>query len=158
MLTRVNDRLYFSDLAGCGCAAAREFAIVHACKEPCHRGACAYPGKSLPKDHPHYLSLRRGHHLYLNLIDPPAPLFQAESFALFFAFVDEEIKERPVLVHCNKGESRAPSLALLYAAKRLGLFPPESYAAARTAFEKDFSYRPGKGIETYLQSNWDRLG
>lgn len=138
--------------------AARDFATVHACKDPCHRKAAEYNDKSLPKNHQHYLSLQRGHHLYLNLIDPPVPLFQSESFAFFFNFMDEQIKLRPVLIHCNKGESRAPSLALLYAAKRLGLFPPESYGAARAAFEKDFSYKPGKGIETYLQSNWDRLG
>jgi hypothetical protein len=149
--------LTFSDISGCSHKPSdTSLAIVHACKEPCHRCAAGYTQKSLPADHPHYLFLVRGNHLYLNLIDPPVPLFKRESFTAFFAFVDAQIKHRPVHIHCNKGESRAPSLTLLYRAKR-GLLPDESYDAARAAFEVDNPYKPGKGIETYLRENWHDL-
>lgn len=113
---------------------------------------------NLPTQHPHYLSYQDQHHLYLNLIDPPAPLFKRESFNIFFQFMDAQIKQRPVLIHCNQGQSRAPSLALLYAARRLKLFPDETYAVARAAFEKQFPYAPGKGIEIFLTQNWCHLG
>lgn len=136
---------------------ASPHAIVHACKDPCHREAAGYTGKSLPPAHPDYLFLERERHLYLNLIDPPAPLFQLESFHRFFQFVDRQIAQRPVLIHCNKGESRAPSLTLLYMAKR-GMLEGNSYNAARAAFEKLHPYKPGKGIVTFLEKNWDRLG
>ncbi len=155
----VTEKLCFDDLSGC--LKEKEIgkiAIVHACKEPCHRHAVGYQDRSLDSGHPHYLWLEKPHHLYLNMIDPPAPLFKPESFAAFFRFVDREITQRPVLIHCNKGESRAPSLTLLYMAKRLGLLPNESYQAAAAAFSAKYPYKPGKGIATYLEKNWNGLG
>lgn len=155
----VTDKLCFDDLSGCVKEKTNSnIAIVHACKEPCHRHAVGYQDRSLDSSHLHYLSLEKAHHLYLNMIDPPAPLFKPESFTLFFEFVDREITQRPVLIHCNKGESRAPSLTLLYMAKRLGLLPNESYQAAAAAFSAQYPYKPGKGIATYLGKNWGGLG
>lgn len=153
----ITDRLSFGDIGGCVHEDDTARAIIHACKDPCHRMVADYASKSLPKEHEHYLALERGNHLYLNLIDPPVPLFQLESFKLFFAFIDKQISACPVHIHCNKGESRAPSLALLYMAKR-GMIACKSYAAARAEFEERFPYKPGKGIETFLNENWDALG
>ena len=156
-IVKVNDRILFGDIAACADCAA-DYAVVHACKEPCHRGAAGYTARSLDKNHPHYLSLRRGSHLYLNLIDPPVPLFQMESFKIFLSFMDEmAAADRPVLIHCNKGESRAPSLTLLYLAKR-GFLPSESYVTARAAFAEKIPYKPGKGIEKFLGDNWATIG
>lgn len=156
-LIHVTDHLSFGDIEACA-SAPDNAAIVHACKDPCHRRACAYSERTLPKDHPHYLALERGHHLYLNLIDPPVPLFQKESFAIFFDFMDRQAGSgRPVIIHCNKGESRAPSLTLLYMAKR-GLIAGDSFETARRTFEEKFPYKPGKGIEIFLTENWDALG
>jgi hypothetical protein len=138
------------------CRVTGDVAVVHACKNPCHQNVLGYKG-NLSSDHEHYLSYEKGYHLYLNLIDPSAPLFKAESFDIFFAFVDRAIQERAVLIHCNLGQSRAPSLTLLYMAKRLGILPDESYEAARAAFEKKFPYTPSAGIVTYLTQNWDLI-
>jgi hypothetical protein len=64
--------LTFTDISGCDHNPSDiSLAIVHACKDPCHRCAAAYTEKSLKPDHPHYLYLERGNHLYLNLINPP---------------------------------------------------------------------------------------
>lgn len=155
-ITHVMGNLSCGDIAACANADAGA-AVVHACKEPCHRAGAGYTQRSLDKTHPHYLSLEKGRHLYLNLIDPPLPLFQRESFARFFDFVDRHIAARPVLIHCNKGESRAPSLALLYMAKR-GHLTDESYDAARASFAEKFPYKPGQGIVTFLSENWRALG
>lgn len=155
-ITNVMDNLSYGDLSACAMQ-SENTAIVHACKEPCHRAGVCYTTRSLDKNHPHYLSLEQGRHLYLNMIDPPQPLFQAESFTRFFDFVDRYIQTRPVLIHCNKGESRAPSLALLYMAKR-GFLPGENYAAARAAFDARFPYKPGQGISTFLTNRWNDLG
>lgn len=155
-ITHVMDGLSYGDLSACAACGA-ESALVHACKEPCHRAGVGYASRSLDKDHPHYLSLEQGRHLYLNMIDPPQPLFQRASFARFFDFVDRHIETCPVLIHCNKGESRAPSLALLYMAKR-GFLPDENYAAARAAFETRFPYKPGRGIAAFLTQHWNELG
>lgn len=152
--TQVADNLWFGNQADC--AAADMATMVHACKHPCHKHAVGYD-KNCPSDHAHYLALERGNHLYLNLVDPPVPLFKRDSFRIFADFVDRHIGAGPVLIHCNQGESRAPSLALVYLAKRLKVLPNENYAAARAAFEAQWPYKPGQGIATFLTENWTRL-
>lgn len=154
--TQITDRLFYGADGACRHQADGSIAVIHACKT-CHAQRLRYAG-SLPSTHPNYLAWSGDHHLYLNLVDPPKPLFKLESFAHFFRFADEEISHRPLLIHCNQGESRAPSLALLYMAKRLNLLPDASYQAARSAFESRFHYRPGAGIQTFLEQNWQALG
>jgi predicted protein tyrosine phosphatase len=157
MKHEVTDRLFFGDESSCTHECAGSVAVVHACKEPCHRRAVGYSERSLPSSHSNYLVLERGHHLYLNLIDPPAPLFMMPSFVAFMRFVDAQISARPVLIHCNEGRSRAPSLALLYASKRLSLFPADSYAVAAAGFRQRFPYEPGLGIQKWLTNNWSGI-
>lgn len=157
MRVAINDRLSFGDDEECTHANDGAVAVVHACKDPCHRRAVGYTTRTIPSNHPHYLVLERGHHLYLNLIDPDQPLFMMPSFVAFLAFVDGQIAERPVLIHCNKGESRAPSLTLVYMSKRLALLPNDSYAAAASAFRSKYPYNPGRGIQTWLDKNWNNL-
>ncbi len=136
-----------------------EWAVVHACKSPCHQQAVGYRG-NLPSSHPHYLSLTRGHDLFLNLIDPPIPLFKLDSFVAFLDFADTHwLAGRTLLIHCNQGESRAPSLVLLFLAKRRAVLDAGSYQGARKEFEALCpDYRPGAGIVAYLSENWGRLG
>ena len=133
-----------------------ELAVVHACKNPCHCSFVGYRGK-LSQQHPNYLAFRRGYDLALNLIDPPTPLFMPKSFSTFLDFAsDNHAEGRSILIHCNRGESRAPSLALLYLAKRVGALPNDSYANARNAFSPLYpSYLPGLGIQAYLSNNWN---
>ncbi len=136
-----------------------DWSVVHACKNPCHVQAIGYQG-SLPSTHPNYLVLARGQNLNQNLIDPPKPLFMPASFDAFLAFADQEwLAGRTLLVHCNQGESRAPSLALLFLAKRRSALDNGSYTAARGQFEKLYpTYKPGLGIQTYFDSKWGELG
>ena len=153
--TCVTDLLYFGDGASCSSENSQKYAMIHACKDPCHRRAVGYSEKSLNPAHPSYLAYEEDNQLFLNLIDPPVPLFKLESFKIFLAFATcANGSDQPVLIHCNQGQSRAPSLALLYMAKGLGLLPNESYAAARADFEEKFPYAPGKGIEIFLEENW----
>lgn len=154
MIHEVLPNLCFGDESACRLDTSGAIAVVHACKDPCHRSAVGYSGRSLPSTHPHYLVLEREYHLFLNLIDPPAPLFMMPSFESFLGFVDKHIGPRQVVIHCNLGESRAPSLALLYLAKRTDKLPSESYEAAAEAFSERYPYSPGRGIQTWLSQNW----
>jgi protein-tyrosine phosphatase len=152
----VSYRLSFGGDKTCSVNDDGSLAVVHACRIPCHRRAVGYKN-DLADTHPNYLVREKGHHLYLNLIDSPQPLFKLASFEAFLGFVDREIRDRPVHVHCNQGESRAPSLALLYMAKRLKTLPARSYREAAAAFRERFPYNPGEGIETWLIANWRLL-
>lgn len=130
-------------------------AVVHACKSPCHQRAVGYRG-SLPSTHPNYLVLETEFDLFLNIIDPPVPLFKPELFSVFLAFAGRHWDDgRILLIHCNQGESRAPSLALLFLAKHVGSVAATSYEEAAHDFRCVFpGYRPGRGIQPYLARNW----
>lgn len=149
--------LFIGDASACR-PGSPDLAVVHACKFPCHQRAVGYTG-SLTHDHPHYLALHQPHDLYLNLIDPPVPLFQLESFRHFLAFAANQTSAaRPLLIHCNKGESRSPTLALLHLALQRKTLPGTSFAEAGSAFRALYpAYRPGAGIEQFVSSHWNQL-
>ena len=93
--------------------------IIHAAKEPWHRNALGYVGRSAPKDHPDYLyairSTEHGYRMYLNFVDaddakyiPKDMVDRALGFAL--RAVDHG---HPLLIHCNQGKSRSVMLCAL---------------------------------------------
>jgi hypothetical protein len=132
----------------------QEWAVIHACRSPCHQRIVGYKG-SLPQNHPNYLIYEKENHLFLNIIDPPSPLYKSQLFFRSLDFISHHIRERKVLVHCNNGLSRAPSIALLFLAKRIRKINNDSFEQAVFDFKKLYSYyQPGKGIATYLCQNW----
>lgn len=152
-MKEVYDRLFvgsdtdcFNDRAG--------WVVVHSCKT-CHQKAVRYKC-SLPKTHPNYLVLERGNNLYLNMIDPPGPLFMMPLFTEFLRFIRQHWKDgKNILIHCNRGESRAPSLALLFLAKDIGVISNQNYSKSKSDFLKHYPpYSPGKGIQIYLGNHW----
>lgn len=171
----VNDRIFVAGARACpGCGPAtgvspagrellaehsQDWAIIHACKSPCHQRAVGYKG-NLDSAHPNYLVLQSGNDLYLNMIDPPVPLFKPALFTEAMRFAKEHWDAgRAVLFHCNQGQSRAPSLALLFLSKVRRVISDESFDAARREFERLYEfYAPGKGIATYLTENWNDIG
>jgi hypothetical protein len=157
-MIRVQDDLFVGTEADCRRGDA-SWAVVHACKHPCHVTAVGYSGNLSPR-HPNYLVFESGDDLFLNMIDPPNPLFKPELFSSFLSFARRKTEEgKALLIHCNQGESRAPSLALLFLAKLAGKVSDDSYASARADFESLFQgYRPGRGIQTYLTNNWQTAG
>lgn len=157
-MQEVHERVFVTDATSC-LAGFNDVAVVHACKSPCHQRAVGYTGK-LPSSHPNYLVLERGSDLYLNIIDPPVPLFMPALFSSFLNFAQKHWDAgKRLIIHCNQGESRAPSLALLFLARGLSVIEDSSYVAARSEFQKLYPrYQPGKGIQTYFTQNWAKLG
>lgn len=162
MIEQVFERIFIADMEGCRTHVATT--KIHACKSPCHQQAVGYTG-SLHPDHLHYLHFTvhdkflGENALYLNIIDPHPPLFKQESFDIFLRYTQAAYDNgQDIIIHCNQGRSRAPTLALLFAAKRLKAITDESFDAARAEFEKIYpEYAPGKGIETWMQKNWEKV-
>jgi hypothetical protein len=119
----LHPRLYVGDQSDCT-PGFYQFAVVHACKSPCHQQAVGYR-EPMPHDSRYYLALETPYDLFLNLIDPPTPLFRVESFRHFreFAACHYVGSGHDLLIHCNQGQSRAPMLALLFLAKDLQTWP-----------------------------------
>lgn len=159
MREKVYKDLYVGSDQDCFMDERKEWAVVHACKHPCHQRAVGYKG-SLPKNHPNYLKYKDGSHLYLNLIDPPErPLFCLTSFEEAMVFIEEKIANNKVLTHCNEGLSRAPSIVLLYLATVEGVISSSSYSAAMEDFVNQYypRYNPAGGIRKFLDQNWNKF-
>jgi predicted protein tyrosine phosphatase len=131
--------------------------IVHACKEPYHRQELGYTSQGAPKSHPEYLIARRGNRLILNLVDAPDPRYiPKEIIDAALAFIDQGMKSsQKVLVHCNLGESRSPSIGLLYLATYTDQLPKD-FALAEQAFRNIYPmYNPKTGMRGFLAENWE---
>jgi len=99
---------------------------------------------------PNYLLHDDDGWLTLNWVDGPAELFDwggAEMWRRAFAFLDRmAAKDTATLIHCDQGQSRAPTLAYAYLASREGI--------SEDAFRQVYpDWTPG-GIWEWLQANW----
>ena len=158
-MVEIHKNLFIGNDADCEeCMEKPDFAIVHACKS-CYENGLKYSG-SLPETHPEYLVYEEGNSIYLNLLDMPNEFLTKYTHPIFgrtMEFVHREIKTKKVLVHCNYGMSRSPSLGLVYLAIT-GVIANDSCEAAVHDFVKLYpKYSPGTGIMLYMHHNWDFL-
>lgn len=157
-MIQVYENLFVGTTADCFYDEREDSAVVHACKTPCHQRKLGYT-KNLPSTHPNYLILEEGNHLYLNIVDMAQlmPKFVDPIFFKALEFIENNISDRQVIIHCNLGQSRSPGIALTYMAKK-ELIPKTSYSDAVTAFRLIYpNYAPGRGVDNYLRENWKKL-
>lgn len=157
-MKEVLENLFVGDEQDCRTVRATpEWAVVHACKHPCHHTKCGNPSAG----HPDYLVYRDRNDLYLNMVDMERKQkheFMEPMVAAALDFVDEQLDSTTVLIHCNKGQSRSPSVAMLYLAKRAAEVSDDGYRQATSDFRERYSqYNPGRGIQLYLQDYWHQL-
>lgn len=152
--------LFVGDEKDCFYEEKADWAVVHACKHPCHQRGVGYRG-NLSQSHPNYLLKKEKNHLYLNMVDMKKellPKYMDPIVNEFIDFVESNISSRNILIHCNEGKSRAPSLALLYLAKIEEKINNSTYKEAKKDFYNLYpQYNPGRGIKKYLKNNWDKL-
>lgn len=130
------------------------WATVHCAKEPYHRDAVGYSEPGAPKDHFEYLVARRGRELCLNMVDSKDPAYiplEMVKAAVHWIFAEHRLG-RQVLVHCNRGESRGPTVALLFLARELDRNFPKSEEKFMKVYPP---YRPGTGCRQFAMQNWD---
>ena len=158
-MTEIHPHIFIGTDQECINTNSPDWATIHACKNPCHASAVGYRG-SLPSTHPNYLILENSEHLYLNMVDMNnelMPKFTNPIMKSAFAFIDKHIAERKLLIHCNQGLSRSPSIALLYLARK-GEVANDLYSSAKNDFLKRYPiFNPGRGIELYMINNWQDI-
>lgn len=136
------------------------WAILHCCKNPFHCQFVGYRGSISPK-HPDYALKRIDNEMALNLVDMDRFSanyldFNKEMFKTAFSFLDEyRINGYKLLIHCNQGESRGPTLGMLYAA-RLGAFNYVDFDSTVQAFRTIYPfYNPKNNIYLTTKNLWN---
>lgn len=104
---------------------------------------------------PEYLVVRRGNLMALNLLDLDDPNYIDPGMVdSGLSFIGERLADGDkVLVACNAGHSRGPSIALLFM-RSVGEMPYNfgmSIKFFRTLYPQ---YDPASGIRQYLRSHW----
>lgn len=154
-MIKVFENLYIGNERDCFHEVKRDWVVIHACKSPCHQRKVGYKG-SLPSTHPEYLTSEEENHLYLNMVDMPQPLSPKYTNPIVeraMSFIEKNISSKNVLIHCNLGKSRAPSLALIYLVNKR-FIATDSFESAVRAFKELYPYSPATGISAYIRNNW----
>ncbi len=131
---------------------------VLAARDPWHRAMLGYTGRSAPIDSPDYLYVEREHLLVLNLVDADSITYIDERvIEKAMAFMSAEFGQfRQLACFCNKGESRSPTIALLWL-HRTGWFADgESYDDAARWLNARMSgtYKPNGGMKAFAVEHW----
>ncbi len=95
--------------------------------------------------------------MFLNIVDVENPDYIAkEIIDATLLFLDEGLRSgERVLVHCNQGESRSPSIGLLYLAARTGAISAVSLLAAEADFRGRYpGYNPKAGMRGFIARHW----
>jgi hypothetical protein len=153
-MRKIYERLYTGNLADCFEGAA-SWSVVHACRHPCFLRAARRLGVSSES----LAHLEDGPNLYLDLIDAPARYFSTPPFEAFLSFAGRHwSRGTGLLIHCNQGISRGPSLALLFLAQSSTALPSGSYDEASAAFSRLLpEYSPGQGVGSFLREHWEHF-
>jgi protein tyrosine phosphatase len=135
-----------------------DWAFVHACKTS-HVDRL---GKQ-SSDSPYYIMFEEENHLYINWVDAPSPkMFDWQgkgviNFIKVLDFIDSQIKDKKVFVHCDQGQSRSPAVAMLYMSKRMKKIP-QDFELSKIEFAKLYpDYFSGSGITKFIEQNWDLI-
>ena len=144
--------------AGVAALQDSDWAVVNTSKV-LHARLVGVPANQL-RQTPNYLEFEREGLLSFNMVDGPAHLYGllgTPAFVKALDFIDEWRGTRLVLINCDQGMSRSPTVALLYMAKRTGEIPADSFSAARRAFQAHYPmYNPG-GIGAFVASSWSEI-
>jgi hypothetical protein len=136
-----------------------EWAVVFAARDPWHRKELGYTGRGAPPDHPEYLFARRDDRLMLNLVDAQDPKYiRQEAIDEAMRFIEEYREKfdnpndpRAVMIVCNQGLSRSPTLALLYKPWPATISFEDAVAEFLEAYP---AYAPGAGMREFARANW----
>lgn len=158
-MIEVYDNIFIGTDKHCTYQQVEDLAIIHACKHPCHVHIVGYEG-NLSKNHPNYLIAKSDRHLVLNMVDMERefhPTFTHPIMKASMTFIEKHINDRRILIHCNQGQSRSPSIALIYLARE-GVIDNSTIQNAAQEFKQLYPpYKPGNGIAKYITRHWKYL-
>ncbi len=121
-----------------------------------HQSIVGWTGRGCNPDSPYYLFKRDPDAIYLNMIDGDDPKYvNDEMINPALDFIHQHLQNgHKVFVYCSLGESRSPSLALMYMLEH-GLIERNrnTFILFRTKFYPN--YAPKNGNLLYIKQRWE---
>lgn len=161
MIKKVYDRLFVGDDDGVPEAKRRGMSRLCACKDgpDGHRALLGYTTLGAPQNS-EYLFAQRGHVAAMNIIDngdedmiDPKMVEDGLNFAK-----SEYDAGRTLFIHCNHGQERGPSMALMFM-RAMGWLKAPTIIGAKRWFKSLYPDYNGKreGIEKVMEDLWNEL-
>jgi hypothetical protein len=120
-----------------------------------HQSVVGWQGRGCNPDNPYYFFKQETDAIYLNMIDSEDPKYVNDvmiNAALDFIHA-HLIVGNEVFIYCSLGESRSPSIALMYLLE-YNLIPKN--ADSISVFKNDYypNYQPKSGNLLYIKHRW----
>lgn len=139
---------------------AKDYATLLCAKNPYHKEIVGYEG-NLSRIHPNYLVVENPeqHIMALNMIDAPEKQYFSDEMVLAgIDFIGQQLNERNVLVVCNKGVSRSPTMCLMYLMAHGDFEKDQTHVQVFDSFRLNaVNWEPNTGILQYCIEFWDKI-
>ena len=119
-----------------------------------HQSVVGWTGRGCNKDNPYYLFKREDKAIYLNMIDGDNPEYIHDSMIdAALSFMKEKLDmDEEVFIYCSLGESRSPSIALMYLLEN-ELINRDVESCRK--FQKEYPrYKPNTDVFLYLKNRY----
>ncbi|MEL1244046.1 dual specificity protein phosphatase family protein [Flavobacterium sp. DGU11] len=121
-----------------------------------HQSVVGWRGKGCNPDSLYYLYKREPDAIYLNMIDGDDPKYVNDAMINpALDFIHQHLNDgNEVFIYCSLGESRSPSIALMYLLEKNLI---EKNSETLTFFQKEYypSFNPKKGNLFYIKNRWN---
>lgn len=122
-----------------------------------HQSQVGWSGRCCNKDNPYYLYKEEDDAIYLNMIDGDDTRYvNDEMIDAALDFMKRHLdNDASVFVYCSLGESRSPSIALMYMLEHGHIEATSD--VFREFKERDYAnYQPKRGNAEYIVNRWLR--
>lgn len=120
-----------------------------------HQSVVGWTGRGCNPSSPYYLFKREPDAIYLNMIDGEDPKYVNDAMINpALEFIHDHLKaNNEVFVYCSLGESRSPSIALMYLLEHGHI---ENTSNAISQFSREYypNYHPKAGNLLYIKNRW----
>lgn len=121
-----------------------------------HQSVVGWSGRGCNKNNPYYLFKEEENSIFLNMIDGENPLYVNDKMInSALNFIDKHLKNNEdIFIYCSLGESRSPSIALMYLLEKELIDRNENTIKS---FKKEYypDYNPKNGNLIYIKNRWE---
>lgn len=136
----------------------KSWAFLRCCKfgPGGHKDTLGYTTQAAPEGKNQFW-VKRGNLMALNLLDLDDPNFvPEEAIQQGLDFIRDNVDDKKVLVACNAGMSRGPTLGLMWL-RTIGRMPYSFMQSEKHYAHLYRKFDPGLGIEQFARMHWASL-